>query len=358
MQDSFRCLLARAAQTHCLTKEEIALLLSAHGEEEQALFAAADTVRAQWVGDDVHLRGLIEFSNYCRNDCLYCGLRRSNRKVRRYRMEPEEILAAARAGVDLGYRTIVLQSGDDPWYTSALLARVVEEIKKLGVAVTLSIGERKKSEYRDLKLAGADRFLLKQETADPKLYALLHPGQSYRHRIQCLEWLAELGYQVGSGNIVGLPGQSLDILAEDILFLQAHAVDMAGIGPFIPHPDTPLGTCPPGDVALTLRVLAVTRLLLPWAHLPATTALATLDKDGREKGLRAGANVIMPDLTPLVYHAAYEIYPGKGAPLPADYHQAVRQLVVKLGRQVGTGLGHSLKPSSLSAQPVSGPPAQ
>lgn len=352
MKDSFRALLAQAVRTHRLSQGEIITLLSAHGEEEQALFAAADAVRAEWVGDEVHLRGLIEFSNYCRNDCLYCGMRRSNRNARRYRMEPEEILAVARAGVVLGYRTIVLQSGDDPWYTSAMLAHVVEGIKKLDAAVTLSIGERKKSEYRDLKLAGADRFLLKQETADPQLYALLHPGQSYRHRVECLEWLADLGYQVGSGNIVGLPGQSLDTLAEDILFLQAHAVDMAGIGPFIPHPDTPLGTCRPGDVSLTLRVLAVTRLLLPWAHLPATTALATLDKDGREKGLRAGANVIMPDLTPPLYHAAYEIYPGKGAALPSDYHEAVRQLVVRMGRRLGIGPGHSMKPSSPLAPPV------
>ncbi|HHY92524.1 MAG TPA: [FeFe] hydrogenase H-cluster radical SAM maturase HydE, partial [Firmicutes bacterium] len=250
METSCRVLLARATQTHCLTKDAIVRLLAAHGAEEQALFAAADAVRAQWVGDAVHLRGLIEFSNYCRNDCLYCGLRRSNRRVRRYRLEPGEILAVARAGAELGYRTIVLQSGDDFWYTSTMLAHIVEEIKKLDVAVTLSLGERKKSEYRDLRLAGADRFLLKQETTDPELYTRLHPGQSYRHRIECLEWLTELGYQVGSGNIVGLPGQTLESLADDLLFLQAHAVDMAGIGPFIPHPETPLGSCPPGDVGL------------------------------------------------------------------------------------------------------------
>ncbi|MDK2926925.1 MAG: biotin synthase [Bacillota bacterium] len=347
MEDSFRAILSRAAQTHRLTAAEIIPLLAARGEAEQALFAAADAVRAKWVGDDVHLRGLIEFSNYCHNDCLYCGLRRSNGRTRRYRMEPADIVAVAKAGVNLGYRTIVLQSGDDPWYTSAVLAQVVEEIKKLGVAVTLSIGERKKSEYRDLKLAGADRFLLKQETADPELYARLHPGQSYHHRVECLEWLAELGYQVGSGNMVGLPGQSLATLAEDLLFLQAKAVDMAGIGPFIPHPDTPLGGCRPGDVGLTLRVLAVARLLIPWAHLPATTALATLDSEGREKGLRSGANVIMPDLTPPPYHDAYEIYPGKGAPLPADYHAAVRKLVARVGRRVAATVGHSVKPGQV-----------
>ncbi|NLY49994.1 MAG: [FeFe] hydrogenase H-cluster radical SAM maturase HydE [Firmicutes bacterium] len=344
MEVSYNALLTRATQTHRLEKHEIIRLLNARGEEERSLFAAADAVRADWVGDAVHLRGLIEFSNYCRNDCLYCGLRRSKQQLQRYRMEPGEILSVAKAGAKLGYRTIVLQSGDDWWYTSTKLAQLVEKIKRLDVAVTLSIGERTRAEYRDLRLAGADRYLLKQETSDPALYARLHPGQSYHHRRQCLEWLAELGYQVGSGTMVGLPGQTVETLADDLLFLQTQGVDMAGIGPFIPHPQTPLSCCPPGNTGQTLRTIAVARLLLPWAHLPATTALAALDKNGHRKGLAAGANVIMPDLTPQPYHGAYDIYPGKGAPLPADYHQAIRDLVRQAGRVVATTPGHSLKP--------------
>lgn len=346
MEPNITELLALAARKHTLSREEITRLLALSGREEQALLQAADAVRAHWVGDEVHLRAIIEFSSYCCQNCLYCGLRRSNRRAKRYRLSPEQIVAIAKEGVKLGYRTIVLQSGEDPWYTSYMLARVVERIKNFGVAVTLSIGERSRAEYRDLRLAGADRYLLKHETADPALYARLHPGQSWSSRVRCLEWLAELGFQVGAGNIVGLPGQDLTTLAEDILFLKKQAVDMAGIGPFIPHPETPLASMPAGSVALSIRVLAVTRLLVPWTHLPATTALATLDKKGRQKALLAGANVIMPNITPLKYRGAYDIYPGKGrlAGAPAAYRWDMENLIASLGRQISTGPGHSLKP--------------
>lgn len=354
MRPVFREALEKLADGGRPGREEVlALLQASPGEEEESLFRAADAVRRRVVGDEVHLRGVIEFSNHCRRHCLYCGIRADNRRLERYRMQPAEIVAAARRGVELGYKTIVLQSGEDPWYTRETLAEIIRSIKEWGVAVTLCVGERPREDYACWREAGADRYLLKHETANPRLYARLHPGMHLADRLNHLRWLKELGYQVGAGNIVGLPGQTLADLADDLLLLRDLRVEMAGIGPFIPHPDTPLGQYPPGSVSLTLRVLAVARLLLPWCHLPATTALATLNPEARRLTLLRGANVVMPNLTPARYRRNYEIYPNKICldEDPGHCRLCLHQLVSGLGRRLAAGPGHGL----LSGRPDTGP---
>jgi biotin synthase len=303
--------LVKRAAAEGITRGEIVSLLRAEGEAAALLFAGADRLRAEVFGPVVHLRALIEFSNYCRNNCLYCGLRRGNRILRRYRMPPEEIVALARRAAGHGFRTVVLQAGEDPYYTPSLLAGVVREVKRLGVQVALSVGELARADYALLREAGADRYLLRHETADPGLFAGLKPDTSFKRRCRCLRWLKELGFETGAGPMVGLPGQTIGSLADDILLMRDLGVAMAGIGPFVPHPSTPLATAAPGSVFLTMKVLAVTRLCLPFANLPATTAVGAAAAGGREAALRCGANVVMPDITPLRYRQLYEIYPGK-----------------------------------------------
>ncbi len=335
--------LTKAAAGRNLSREEISALLRAEGEQAAEILRTADRVRAAHLGKEVHLRAIIEFSNYCVRNCFYCGLRRGNRLASRYRMAPEEILAAARKARDEGYRTIVLQSGEDPAYTVDTLADLIGRMKEeLDVAVTLSLGDRSRDDYRRLREAGADRYLLKHETADPGLFARLRPGTNLRTRLRELRWLRELGYQVGAGNIVGLPGQTLETLVEDILLLRELGVEMAGIGPFIPHPDTPLARLPAGSLEMTLKVLAITRLLLPRAHLPATTAVAVLAADGRQRALQAGANVIMPDLTPASYRRHYGIYPGRSRPAGegATSFAWWRRELAAIGRKPAAGYGH------------------
>ncbi len=331
---------------------DIASMLQACSEgETELLFAQADQTRKRFVGDSVHIRGIIEFSNYCMRNCLYCGLRRDNHKLRRYRMTPDEILAASENGIRRGYRTIVLQSGEDLHYSTSDIARIVEGIKGLGdVAVTLSVGERARSEYATMKSAGADRFLLKHETADAELYRRLHPGRSLEMRIECLQNLKSLGFQVGSGFIVGLPGQDISTIARDIALLKLLDVDMAGIGPFIPHPDTPIALYPAGDVAMTLKALVVTRLALPHAHLPVTTALSTLRPDGRKLALSCGGNVIMPNITPAKYRKLYEIYPDS-ASLKDPEDGGIMEIGVMLeamGRKISTTKGDSFRGDRVS----------
>ena len=345
MRLEFTEALAKARKTRQLDCRGVVTLLRAQGEETAALFRAADEVRAQFLGKEVHLRGIIEFSNYCRQNCHYCGLRRDNRRLPRYRLSSAEILAAAQKAVEMGLPTIVLQAGEDPGFPASLVAEIIRRLKEdLGVAaVTLSLGEHSWRDYERWRKAGADRYLLKHETADPVLFARLRPGTALRRRLQRLQWLRELGYQIGSGNIVGLPGQDEEILAADVLLLKELAVEMAGIGPFVPHPQTPLAGAPPGEAALTLKVLAVTRLLLPRAHLPATTALAAAHPQGRRLGLCSGANVIMPDVTPAPYRYCYEIYPGKARPGEEveTILSSLRSLIVSLNREVGRGPGHA-----------------
>jgi len=342
----FEVALLKAEREEVLGLEDVVALLQARGEEEAELFRVADGYRRRYVGDEVHLRGLVEFSNWCARRCRYCGLRAPNRRLVRYRMSVEETVLAARRAAELGIRTVVLQSGEDPYFTVRRLAELVSAIKEYAdVAITLSVGERSREEYRILRDAGADRYLLKYETADPGLYAGLHPDMRYERRLECLRDLREVGFQVGSGCMVGLPGQTVEMLARDILLLRDLDVDMVGIGPFLPHPDTPLGSYPAGSAEMTLRMVALARIVTRQAHIPATTALATADPLGREKAFAAGANVVMPNLTPLRYRKHYSIYPDKRC-LSEEVERwlpALRSYLEASGRRVAMGYGHSLK---------------
>lgn len=328
-----------------LTKDDIVFLLSCEYSHNLDLFAAADSVRRQHMGDEVHLRGIIEFSNYCERNCRYCGLRQGNQGLGRYRMTEDEIVTVASDASALGYRTVVLQSGEDSYYDADRIASIVQRIKKLGLAVTLSCGERPYEEYELWRRAGADRYLIKHETADSHLYRVLHPDMTFESRRRCLYQLRDLGYQVGSGCMVGLPGQTLEILAEDLLYLQELDVEMAGIGPFIPNPHTPLAAAEPGTVDMTLKMIAIARLLMPQAHLPATTALGTIDAKGRQKALQSGANVVMPNVTPNKFRRLYEIYPNKICldDNPGHCRKCISGIITSLGRSVAEGPGHSPK---------------
>lgn len=327
-----------------LRRDDLVELLAATGDAQQALFDGADRVRSRTMGDGVHLRGIIEFSNICRMDCHYCGIRRSNRSVSRYRMTAAEILACAVKTERLGYGSVVLQSGEGDALAVDLLAEAIRRIKaETSLAVTLSVGERTREEYRAWRQAGADRFLLRHESADPELFSRIRPGRTIGQRIDCLLTLRDLGYQVGSGFMVGLPGQSLETIADDILLCRELQVEMAGIGPFIPAPNTPLEHEAGGTLAMTLKAVACTRLAVPDAHLPATTALGSIDPRGRQLALHCGANVIMPNVTPQHYRENYQLYPGKICLAEEPEHCApcVSALIYAEGRYVAAGPGHS-----------------
>jgi biotin synthase len=283
-------------------------------DEEEALFAAARKAREEHYGRGVYFRGLVEFTNYCKNNCYYCGIRNGNEKVKRYRLSTEEILNCCKLGDLLGYRTFVLQGGEDPFFTDDLVAAIVGAIRREypGHAITLSIGERSRESYEKFFRAGADRYLLRHETAAEDHYRKLHPGaMSLQKRKQCLFDLREIGYQVGAGFMVGTPFQTPECLLEDLRFLEELQPHMAGIGPFIPQADTPFGGEAAGSLRQTLRMVALTRLLLPRALIPATTALGTISPSGREKGLMAGANVVMPNLSPKNVRKLYALYDNK-----------------------------------------------
>jgi len=329
-----------------LTKAEITRLLTDEGHQK-TLLKKADDVRKQYVGDEVHLRGLIEFSNICRNNCLYCGIRCGNKKVIRYRMEEAELVETARKASVLGFKTIVMQSGEDMYYDKDRMCRIIEQIKKFNVAVTLSIGERSYEEYKAFKEAGADRYLIRIETTDKDLYHKLDPKMSWQQRYECLLALKELGYEVGSGIMVGLPEQSIESIAEDLLFLKELDVDMAGIGPFIPHPETPLAKEKGGTLNLALRTMAIMRLMLPDINIPATTAMESLHPEGRIMALKAGANVVMPNVTEGEYRKLYELYPGKICvnDTPAHCRSCIGMKIQLLGRKIGTGYGGHKKVS-------------
>lgn len=329
-----------------LTKKEIVALLS-DDANEQKLFKRADDVRRKNVGDEIHLRGLIEFSNICRNNCLYCGIRRDNKKVCRYRLSEEELIKTARQGADMGFKTIVMQSGEDMYFTAERLCRIISAIKKFDVAITLSIGERSYDEYKAFREAGADRYLMRIETTDKELYHRLDPQMSWQHRYECLLMIKELGYELGSGIMVGLPGQTLESIANDLLFLQDLEIDMAGIGPFIPHPDTPLAGESGGSLSLALRTMAVMRIMLPDINIPATTAMESLHPNGRIMALQAGANVVMPNITEEEYRSFYALYPGKAGAdgTPASSRSRLAQKIINLGRTIGTGYGSHIKKS-------------
>ena len=293
-----------------MNKQEIIDILSDNTKNDW-LFKEADRVRQKNVGDEVHLRGLVEFSNICKCQCKYCGLRSPNKEVERYRLSKDEIILTAKSAIDLGYKTIVLQSGEDDYYNTDRMCEIIREIKKLDVALTLSIGEKTYDEYKAFKDAGADRYLLRIETTDKNLYASMHPKVNIENRFRCLYDLKKLGYETGTGCLVGLPNQTIESLADDILFFKELDADMVGIGPFIPHEQTPLKDDEKGDFWLALKVMALTRITLPNINIPATTAMETLNPNGRIIALQSGANVVMPNVTGIEYRAKYEIYPGK-----------------------------------------------
>ena len=293
-----------------MNKQEIIDILSDNTKNDW-LFNEANQIRHNSVGDDVHLRGLIEFSNICKRQCKYCGLRSENRNIERYRILKDEILLYTQKAVKMGYKTIVLQSGEDDFYDSEKMIEIIKSIKEFDVALTLSIGEKTFEEYKEYKKAGADRYLLRIETTDKELYKEMHPNASYENRVRCLEYLKELNYEVGTGCLVGLPNQTIESLADDILFFKEINADMIGIGPFIPHNETPLKNAHHGDFWLALKVMALTRINMPDINIPATTAMETLNPNGRIIALNSGANVVMPNVTSTVYRAKYEIYPGK-----------------------------------------------
>ena len=316
----------------------IGLLTTAPAEE---LYRQADRVRHDTLGDDVHLRGLIEFSNICRNRCLYCGINRDNKRVSRYRMSDEELVTTARRAANLGFQTIVLQSGEDMHYDQSRLCRIIEQIKQMDVAITLSIGERDYADYAAFRNAGADRYLLRIETTDRDLYHRLNPGMSWQRRHECLLMIKELGYEVGSGIMVGLPGQTAESIADDLLYLKELGIDMAGIGPFIPHPDTPLADETGGTLEQAMRTMAIMRLLMPDINIPATTAMESLHPQGRIMALRAGANVVMPNVTEGEYRRLYELYPGKICvnDTPAHCRSCIGLKIQSIGRTIGQGKG-------------------
>ena len=332
--------------------EVIAWLKETDPTRLSALWETADRIRRENVGDEVHLRGLVEVSNYCRRSCGYCGIRAGNRLIERYRMTFDEVLACARQALEYGYGTVVLQSGEDPGLRGEWVRDIVRSIKHLGLAVTLSLGERSTTDLAMWRETGADRYLLRFETSNPDLYRRIHPSLpgELSDRIALLRSLREMGYEIGSGVMVGIPGQDWNTLAEDILTFASLDLDMIGVGPFLPHPETPLGKTAvkasadqvPSGEDVVYRAVALTRIVCPQANIPSTTALATINKtSGREYGLMRGANIVMPNLTPLQYRAKYEIYPDKACANETAEVCAVglERRIAAIGRSIGKGPG-------------------
>lgn len=310
-----RALIEKLEHQRCLSASEFADLIDGRNEDSVRLLAErACAQREKWYGRDVFIRGLIEFTNYCKNDCYYCGIRHSNRNVSRYRLTREEILECCAVGYGFGLRTFVLQGGEDPWYNQERIGEVVREIKTrwTDCAVTLSVGEYPREVYQSWFHAGADRYLLRHETADACHYRRLHPkSQTLENRLRCLRDLKDIGYQVGCGFMVGSPGQGTEQIVKDLLLIRDLQPHMVGIGPFIPQKDTPFAAEPAGSAELTIYLLSIIRLMLPQVLLPATTALGTILPDGRERGFLAGANVCMPNLSPRSVRKKYALYDNK-----------------------------------------------
>ena len=304
-------------QKHALTAEEYrSLLLCQDTEINGYLQEKAQQTTLDRFGNSVFIRGLIEISNRCRNNCLYCGIRKGNTMVSRYALSRETILRCCREGYELGFRTFVLQGGEDASQTDDWIAETVASIRRefSDCAITLSLGEKSREAYQRFFDAGANRYLLRHETFNEMHYRKLHPSEMSRdNRLQCLQWLKDIGYQTGTGIMVGSPGQTIDHLVEDLLFIERFRPEMIGIGPFIPHADTPFANQPAGSIELTLKLLSIFRLMHPSALIPATTALASLSPDGRERGILAGANVVMPNLSPSDVREKYTLYNHKAA---------------------------------------------
>lgn len=341
-------LIDQLEQNHTLTREEWAALIRGHTPEDaEYLFEKSRRVCQKYYGNQVFTRGLIEFTNHCKNDCYYCGIRRSCRRARRYRLTKEEILDCCHQGYGLGFRTFVLQGGEDGYYTDAVMTEIVHSIRTMfpDCAITLSIGERSYESYKRLFDAGADRYLLRHETYDASHYARLHPADlSADNRQQCLWNLKEIGYQVGTGFMVGSPFQTAENLADDMLFLTELNPQMVGIGPFIPHHDTPFRDKPPGTLELTLFLLGLIRLALPKVLLPATTALGTISPRGRELGILAGANVVMPNLSPTSVRKDYLLYDNKicTGDEAAECRQCLSRRMESIGYEIVVSRGDSL----------------
>ena len=322
------------------SRKEIIDILKDDSQNEW-LFSLADNVRKKYVGDEVHLRGLIEFSNICKCNCKYCGLRCENKNVERYRLSKDKIISLAQNASKLGYKTIVMQSGEDSYFSRNVLCEIIEEIKNLDVVLTLSIGERSFEDYKAFREAGVDRYLIRIETTDKNLYKQMHPNMDFDNRVRCLNDLKILGYEVGTGCLVGLPGQTIESLADDILFFKEIDADMVGIGPFISHPDTPLKDCENGNFTLALKVMALTRILLKNVNIPATTAMETLNPNGRIIALQSGANVVMPNVTEQEYRPKYEIYPDKVCinEAPSHCRKCIEAKIKSIGRYVSNTYG-------------------
>jgi len=342
-----RSLIEKLYREQNLTDAELLEMLSNLAEnDEPYLYEKARARQNENYGNTVFLRGLIEFTNYCRNDCLYCGIRRSNQNAARYRLSAEQILQCCEQGYALGFRTFVLQGGEDPYYTDARMVPLVRSIRKAypDCAITLSLGERSRESYQALYDAGADRYLLRHETANEVHYRSLHPPElSLQHRKDCLFALREIGYQVGAGMMIGAPGQTKAHLLEDLRFLQQLRPHMIGIGPFIPHQDTPLHAEKPGSLQETLHLLAILRLLFPQVLLPATTALGTIHPTGRELGILSGANVIMPNLSPTNVRGKYLLYDGKicTGDEAAECHSCMERRMNTIGYVISVDRGDS-----------------
>ncbi len=335
----------KLCKNHSLTLEEYTELIAGYDAEMAELLAKrAGEVREEVYGKDVFVRGLIEISNYCKNDCFYCGIRRSNKFCERYRLSREEILSCCEEGYALGFRTFVMQGGEDAFYTDDFLCDLIKEVKAIypDCAVTLSLGERGRESFQCLFAAGADRYLLRHETADEVHYASLHPAElTLTNRLQALKDLKEIGFQTGCGFMVGSPGQTIQMLAKDLKWIEEFQPAMCGIGPFIPHHATQFAEGKAGDVGLTCYLLSIIRLIKPNILLPATTALATLDEKGCEKGILAGANVVMPNLSPALAKQKYELYDNKayGGSEAAKNVEALKKRMGAIGYRVVTDRG-------------------
>ena len=336
-------------KNHSLTVSEYEKLISERtSESAQYLMEKADEVRKRVYGNHVFVRGLIEISNICKNDCLYCGIRGGNANCERYRLTPEEILLCCKEGYELGFRTFVLQGGEDGFFTDEVLCDLIKEIKNLfpECAVTLSLGERSRESYEKLYVSGADRYLLRHETADEWLYKKLHPeNMSLKNRMECLKNLKEIGFQTGCGFMVGAPYQTEEHIAKDLKFIEEFKPDMCGIGPFVPHKDTIFKSHGHGSAELTCYLLSVIRLIHPNVLLPATTALGTIDPIGREKGILSGANVVMPNLSPEQVRKKYDLYDNKvssGAE-SAMQRKNLENRMEKIGFRVVTARGDVIK---------------
>ena len=341
-------LINKLYNTSNLLDDELKLLIEADDSLQDSLSAAADKKRREIYGNEVYLRGLIEYTNYCRNNCYYCGIRAGNSKLTRYRLTKEDILECCSEGYDLGYRTFVLQGGEDPYYTDEYICEIISDIHETypDCAITLSMGEKSKESYSAFYKAGARRYLLRHETANEEHYGKLHPeSMSLSNRKRCLFDLKEIGYQVGSGFMVGSPYQTTENLIEDLRFLQELDPEMIGIGPYLTHVDTPFADRNNGTLMGTLRMVSILRLMFPYALIPSTTALGTIHANGREMGLKAGANVVMPNLSPAAIRELYSLYDNKicTGEESAQCCGCLKQRVEKAGYRIVTAVGDNKK---------------